>query len=72
MRYHIGPYRSIRDHTGPYGTVQDNSGLFHARVEKSVTDRQTHRLTGAISRGACAPKKGTDKNTKTLSDNVTS
>ena len=45
MRDHMGPYRTIGGHTGPNSTVQDNSGLLHARVEKSVTDSQTHRLT---------------------------
>ena len=54
IRDHKGPYRTIGDQTGPYGTVRDHSGLFHDRVEKSVTQR----LTGAISRGACAPKNG--------------
>ena len=55
----MGPYRTIQDYMGPYRTIQDHSELFQAYGAVSnffVTHSLTDSLTGAISRGACAPK----------------
>ena len=61
LQDHTGTKRTIGDHTEPYGTVRDHSGLFHARVEKSVTDSQTDSQVRSLE--GHAPLKST-KTTK--------